>query len=119
MPDNTNQSIITGIDIVYIPDLAPKVKNHSFLKKAFHPSELKKLDPPHIAGIFAAKESVLKALDLPPGSWLEMEVRYKQSGKPFIALSGQVKKRIKSISISISHDNNYEVAQCVAVLKEG
>jgi len=112
-------SIKTGLDVVYIPrfkNIANKQKQN-FLSKIFHPSELKKMNLDHLAGIYAAKEAVMKALGLQPGSWLEIEIKHKSNGQPFIEVSEALKiKKIEDISLSISHDHNYAIAFCVAIL---
>ena len=72
-----------------------------------------------IAGIFAVKEALLKALgigfSMGLGRLLEIEVLHEKSGKPYVITSGVVnrikeQKRINSIQISISHEAEYAVA---------
>lgn len=106
----------TGVDLVYIPRFKNTIKktDRTFLSKVFHPSELKNMDLEHLAGIFAAKEAVMKALELQPGNWLEIEIRYKLNGRPFVEVSERLEKKIKDISVGISHDKDYAIASCVA-----
>ena len=55
-----------------------------------------------LSSIFALKESVIKALELPVDSWLEMEVVYKESGKTTINLSNMIKpKNLVSLDSSV------------------
>ena len=92
-----------GCDVVSIEKFTKSVKmgGDSFLRTIFLPSELKNDSLEHLAGIFAAKEAVIKTLDLPPISWLEIEIQHYPSGRP--------KCRLVT-DISISHDKDYAIA---------
>lgn len=87
-----------------------------FIKRLFTPAEakycLKKKDPyPSLAGRFAAKEAVIKALGHGFGSrgeWTHIEVMRSPNGKPTIRLKAIMEKlrkqrKIKHIHLSISH----------------
>lgn len=71
-----------------------------------------------LAGRFAAKEAIYKALGTEIGfgvAWKEMEVLREASGKPYVELSGKAKARaeelgIHQIHISISHCKSYAIA---------
>jgi phosphopantetheine--protein transferase-like protein len=76
------------------------------------PSEEKNASLERLAGIFAAKEAVLKALELKAGSWKKIEVRKTKEGRPEVRLIG-LDKNIKSQDISISHDGQYAVAVAI------
>ena len=55
-----------GADLVYMPrfrNVLGKVQD-----KLFSPSEMKNSEVEHLAGLFAAKEAVIKALNLKAGS---------------------------------------------------
>ncbi len=110
--------IANGIDIVYLPRFNEKIKNQNFLRKIFHPGELKNPNPSHLAGIFAAKEAVMKSLSLPAGRWLDIEIKYRDF-KPHVKLSNEINQKIKDISISISNDGDYVIATCTAIMNEG
>lgn len=101
-----------GIDLVYIPKFTKSIKNGGeiFLKKIFLESELSGgTDSTHLAGIFAGKEAVIKALSLDIGSWLNIRIYEQISGKPKVQfLDGKFKNN--KYNISISHDNEYAVA---------
>lgn len=105
--------IETGIDIVYIPRMNRLLQNKEFLKRTFHERELQPLTAEHLAGTFAAKEAFFKALQEKP-RWLEIEVK-KGGTAPEIVLSPALQKRIVSVSVSISHDKEYAVAQVVVM----
>lgn len=108
-------NIRAGIDIVDVKDFKKSLKNggQNFLDKLFTKQEQQNKDPIHLAGIFAAKEAVLKALSLKPGKWSEIEVLYEKSGRPYLHLSKELK--IKSSDLSISHTKTTAVAVFMAV----
>lgn len=72
-----------------------------------------------VAGVFAVKEALLKALGIGfskgLGRLLEIEVFNDDVGKPYVLTSGIVneiliEKNISCIEVSISHDADYAVA---------
>jgi len=72
-----------------------------------------------VAGVFAVKEALLKALGIGfsrgLGRLLEIEVLNDETGKPYVVTSGIVKdillfKKISCIEVSISHDADYAIA---------
>jgi holo-[acyl-carrier protein] synthase len=73
-----------------------------------------------LAGRFAAKEAVIKALSGDPGvEWHGIEVGKESSGKPVIWLHGSTAKialqaGIKTLHVSISHDGDSAVAFVIA-----
>jgi len=106
-----------GIDIIFIPDFKEQLSmgGAEFKKRVLHSFELStKIET--LAGIFASKEAVIKALGLPVGSWLQIEVKKSNSGKPEVILPNNFKKVYKSWDLSISHAGDYAVAVFVAVL---
>ena len=109
-------NIKAGCDIVKISRV--KKLTESALKKIFHRSELKDYRHEHLAGIFAVKEAVFKALDLKVNSFLDVEIKYQTSGRPFLILSPELKNKISSIDCSVSHDGDYAIAVVVAILKK-
>ncbi len=107
--------IFTGIDILSIKDFADSLKNggETFKRKVFTNQELSNQELKHLAGIFAAKEAVIKALSIKPGKWLEIEIFNEKSGRPFVKLINNFK--LKSYDLSISHTKNTAVAVFVAL----
>lgn len=100
----------TGIDLVYIPSFAKSLHNAGqiFKNKIFLDSELKNSnEPTHLAGVFAAKEAVIKALSLPVGSWLQIKIQNKKNGKPQVKVKGI---SIINSDLSISHSGEYATA---------
>lgn len=111
-----------GCDIIEIDRIAQVLERHpaSFLKKTFTQNEQDyclKRNPPerHFAGRFAAKEAVAKALGCGFGkdlSFLDVEIRNDDTGKPFVTLSESAAERFNhpEILISISHAKSYATA---------
>jgi len=107
----------TGIDLVYIPRIKKLLDNKHTLTKIFHKTELKRPSPEHLAGIFALKEAFFKALKIKP-KWLSIEVINKKNGEPRINISNEIKiNDLVSIDCSISHDNEYAIANVVILTK--
>ena len=109
-----------GIDIIEIKRFRdrPLDTNASFYHSIFTESELlycmKYSDPyPHIAGIFAAKESIIKCL-IQPIKMVEIEVRHNRDGRPSITINSR-KKRAVQARISITHTKFIAIAVAVTV----
>jgi phosphopantetheine--protein transferase-like protein len=109
-------NIACGIDLIYLPRFKKSLKNggENFLRRIYHEQELIKTDTAHLAGIFAAKEAVIKALSLPTNSWHDILISYQSNGAPKVQLSN-VKSQLSSVALSISHDGNYVIAQFTAI----
>lgn len=71
----------------------------------------------HLAGRFAAKEAIAKALGTgitEQVGWKDIEIVNDSSGKPVVILSGCLNaKRNLSILVSISHSREYATATAV------
>jgi holo-[acyl-carrier protein] synthase len=109
-----------GVDLVDITRFEEHVaKTPKLLERIFLPVEL---DAPMktIAGRFAAKEALIKALGGSDGvAWHEVEITKNLSGKPEIKTSGKTAETlasagISSLHLSISHDAGVAVAMVVA-----
>jgi phosphopantetheine--protein transferase-like protein len=90
-----------GTDIVKISRI--KQLDENSLRKIFHASELKSTKPESLAGILAAKESIIKACGKKL-AFLDIEIKKEKSGRPKAVIKG-----IK-VKISISHDGEYAIA---------
>lgn len=101
--------IKTGIDLVQNKRILKNLDNPEFIKKVFHPSELK--NKTKLIGIFALKEAFMKAIGKKL-NWLDIEVKTKEGKKPEII----TKNKFKSIDCSISHDGNYTIGIVVIEL---
>jgi holo-[acyl-carrier protein] synthase len=114
--DRTFGGLNVGIDVIEIERFRNKPlndENASFYHSIFTESELlycmKYSDPyPHFAGIFAAKESILKCLTRPI-KMIEIEVSHNRDGKPRIAAHT---KKIKAMQarVSITHTRSIAIA---------
>lgn len=114
-----------GIDVVEIPRMEKTIERWGsvFLKKIFTDREIayaqsKKNGSQHIAGRFAVKEAVAKAMTTGWSGgfrWKDVEVDNSVSGKPDVILYGNAKKRLSGsvIHVSISHSERVVVACAV------
>jgi len=108
-----------GVDIVEIKRIKKIVrKNKSFLKRMFTSEEItycfrkKKGVWEHLAVRFAAKEAVWKALGKNNLSLKSIGIVNSPTGKPIVTLQG---KKEKNIYLSLSHCDNYALAQAILV----
>jgi holo-[acyl-carrier protein] synthase len=73
-----------------------------------------------LAGFFAAKEAVAKALGGPPGlQWADVVVGHDGLGRPLLQVSGTVQRAaamlgVRAWHLSLSHDGGLCVAMVVA-----
>lgn len=113
-----------GIDIVEISQVN-KIKNlEHFLDKYFNYEEIayirKKVKKEQtIAGIYAAKEAFLKALEIGIGKipLNKVIVSHKENSSPYIVMNEEVTNILReygftSADISISHGGDYSIAIC-------
>lgn len=109
----------TGIDIIEIKRIKKVIAgNKAFLKRVFTAREIaycegKANKYQHYAVRFAAKEAILKALGSKGIALIDISIRNTDSGKPEAVLSGKLKKMEKNIAVSLSHCNEYAVAQAI------
>ena len=115
-----------GIDIVEIVRIDRPAQNERFYTDFFSDEEIAvfkacKYAPQTVAGRFAAKEAVLKALGQGLGGMplREISIIRLPSGQPEARLTGEAKRTAealgaKRIHISISHDGGYAIAQAIA-----
>ena len=108
--------IRTGCDLVHIPKFEQSTRGGS-LARLFTPYELSQNLPlTTLAGWFAAKEAVIKALDLSGGSFLTMEIVKGESGRPAVRFA-ESDTKIMHHDLSISHDGEYAMATAVFHLR--
>ena len=115
----------TGIDIIEIARLEaiqPAIKQR-FLHRVYTELELQEVghSAASLAGRFAAKEAVSKALGCGIGAvhWQDIEIRRGKEGEPLLQLYGEAqilaqKLGLTTWSISISHTQTTAVAMVVA-----
>ncbi|HPO96640.1 MAG TPA: holo-ACP synthase [Bacillota bacterium] len=111
-----------GIDIIEIGRIEAAIQNERFNEKVFTENERleSKLQAHRLAGFFAAKEALLKAMGtgLAGFCWQEIEVAHNAQGAPYFKTSGKVAEflqvqRVSKVHLSISHCREYATAQVI------
>lgn len=110
-----------GTDIIEINRLKERdLKTHlTFYRSIFTKSELKYSlkysDPyPHLAGIYAAKEAIIKCYGKPL-RMIDIEIIRDTYGKPIAVTS--LKRKNLEVSLSISHSRSVAMAVAISILK--
>ena len=110
-----------GCDIIQVSRFEQKIHDKEYLlERIFTEHELaNSYSPASLAGRFALKEAVMKALGIAAGNWRAIEVVNKPNGKPYCKfLSLEIEHSILSQDVSISHDGDYAMAVSTFILKE-
>jgi holo-[acyl-carrier protein] synthase len=120
-----------GVDIIEIDRIKKSVeRNPKFVSKVFTKNEIeylesRKMRPEYIAGRFAAKEAVSKALGTGIRGFdlKDIEIDRNSLGKPIVVLKGKCKKILKKypsykIHISISHSRENAIAYALLEVEE-
>ncbi|KAA0216252.1 MAG: holo-[acyl-carrier-protein] synthase [Leptolyngbya sp. PLA3] len=123
-------AIAHGIDIVEVSRIAELRGEHGrrFMDRCFTADEQRyclerRRGDEHLAGRFAAKEAVLKALGLGLRGgilWTDIEVRPDEEGAPRVALHGRAaelarERGIGSWLLSISHTSTQATASAIGL----
>ena len=113
----------TGVDITEVKRLRQAIEKwgDSFLGRVFTDEELENAKTrgslyQHLAGRFAAKEAVFKAMGDPHLNWKDVQILNDKQGKPCCRILNGRGKRI-DVHISISHVKNYAVANAIITQK--
>lgn len=123
--------ILTGIDIIEINRIKNSIEKlgEKFISEIYTNSEIKYCESrkvakyQHYAARFAAKEAIFKAISKLLNnkfelSWKNAEILNDENGKPYIHfINTNIEKDIEDIDISISHCQEYAVANVVVILK--
>lgn len=118
-----------GLDLVEIERIEGLLERHGdgFARRILHPDEdatrLAHRDgPAHLAGLFAAKEAVMKALGtgMAGAGFTEIAVLHHDGGQPYVVLSGSAeaqasKRGITTWHVSISHSKTTAGAVAIAL----
>ena len=125
-----------GVDIVETERIGRMLDRHGdhFLNRCFTEQEIAYANRnrhrdrivEHLAGRFAAKEAVLKALGTgwrDGIAWTDMEVQPDTLGKPVLNVSGEVarlshQQSITTWHISLSHTRQHAIASAIAVSRD-
>ncbi len=122
-----------GIDIVKISRIKAAYEKwgERFIMRVFTEREIsycsrKRRPFQHYASRFCAKEAFLKALGVGKKSgigWRDIEVINEKSGRPILKLYGLAKdmlveKGIKSVHLSISHDEKADIGIAFVILEK-
>lgn len=114
-----------GVDIIEITRIEEAAKNVNFMERVFTGNEIeylktRKMRPEYIAGRFAAKEAVSKALGTGFREFpiKDIEIDRNSLGKPMVILKGKAKQIAQrhgkyKIHLSISHDKTKAVAYVI------
>lgn len=106
-----------GLDVVNIGRFSDHLDDR-MRERLFRPEE-RDAAPGRLAGVFAAKEAVIKALGGVVGfSWHDVLVAHTASGRPVVVLSGATARAaaaagVTAVLVSISHDDPVAAATIV------
>ncbi len=116
----------TGIDLIEISRIEDVLTRHGkrYLDRIYTAAELEQIgqDAESLAGRFAAKEAVAKALGCGIGdvTWKEIEVLGDERNAPNLTLYGAAAQKADELglqmwSVSISHSLSHAVAVAVGI----
>jgi holo-[acyl-carrier protein] synthase len=124
VPQGVN--IAVGIDIIEVERVRKVFEHHGerFLRRVFTEMEIRQCrnKAERLAGRFAAKEAISKALGtgLHGVGWREMEIVQLRSGRPTVTLHGRAKKRaellgLSAFDVSMADLSAFSIAVAIAV----
>lgn len=111
-----------GVDIIEIDRVQQSIESDRFCERVFTKNEIdycesqKAQKAQHYAARFSAKEAVFKAISELLSNkydieWKDIEIINDKNGRPQVnILKTELREKIKSIDISISHCKTYAVA---------
>jgi holo-[acyl-carrier protein] synthase len=122
-----------GIDVASVADIGESLAafGERFAERFFTPQELadaravqgEGAEAERLAARFAAKEAVIKALDLPEAGigWRDIELTRDPGGRPALQLHGRTAELARALgvrdwAVSISHDGPQACAVVVGLL---
>ena len=119
-----------GVDIIEIDRINRIVKRWGdrFLQRIYSEHELRicRHKPWRLAGRFAGKEAVMKALGtgIRGISWREIEILAEPSGKPLVNLYGKAQTKaedlgLRQLAISLSDTREHAIAFVVGEINSG
>jgi holo-[acyl-carrier protein] synthase len=116
----------TGVDLIEIDRVAEVIARHGkrYLERIYTSAELEQCGrrTESLAGRFAAKEAVAKALGCGIGEvgWKEIEILGDEQNAPVLTLYGAAELKASELglttwSVSLSHSMSHVVAMAVAI----
>ena len=109
-----------GVDVVDLARFAQTLERTPTMRTRLFTDSERDLKVESLAGRFAAKEALAKAMGAPSGlSWQDFEVVNDANGAPRFVLHGAAPDRVRQLGIttihlSISHDTTVATAFVVA-----
>ncbi len=102
-----------GIDLVNVEEFRHEISKggEAFLHRAFTEVELAHREVTHLAGLWAAKEAVVKAAPGHVASLLDVILTYDPDGRP------RARVDVQEFELSISHHGDYAVAVAMLVAR--
>lgn len=109
--------LAVGMDLVEVGRIATAAKNPAFLERILTPAERSVITTPlRIAGRWAAKEAIAKAVGLHL-SWQDVEILPGPNGEPLVTIRhADFDAARQKIHLSITHEKGHAAA--VAVLEQ-
>lgn len=103
-----------GIDLVEVVRIKRAMENPRFLERILTPTEREfSVTPSQVAGRWAAKEAIYKAIGVPLG-WHDIEVLPSETGAPRATIrSVHVDPSRLRIQVSITHERNHAAAVAI------
>ncbi|MDY6867906.1 MAG: holo-ACP synthase [Chloroflexota bacterium] len=117
------RSGIDTIEISRLADIRESIRKR-FISRVYTTQEITQARDRNdiLAGLFAAKEAVSKALGTGIGRvhWQDIEILHLMTGQPVVHLHGHAKIKADELgltewSVSISHDRSKAIAVAVAI----
>ena len=108
-----------GLDLTEVFRFARATERSGVLERLFTPAELAGAPKERLAGRFAAKEAIAKAIGAPKGLvWTDVEVLSDEGGRPYMKTYGTVAARLAELGVnrvfvSITHDAGVAAAMVV------
>jgi holo-[acyl-carrier protein] synthase len=114
----------TGVDITEVRRLRQAVEKwgKEFLNRVFTQDELETAKTrgslyQYLAGRFAAKEAVFKALGDAKLNWKDVQILNDEEGKPHCVILNNNRAKKMDVHVSISHVKSYAVANAIITQK--
>jgi holo-[acyl-carrier protein] synthase len=118
-----------GLDLVEIARVAESLERHgqAFAERILHPDEERARlgtaeGAAHLAGLFAAKEAVMKALGtgMAGAAFREIAILNRPGGEPYVRLEGRAletanRRSVREWHVSITHSRTMAAAVAVAL----